>query len=320
MTKIINYAIATLSIVAFSGSLAPAIADDLNSSNTTTGSNSNNEVNTLVENSTTINNSNNADINNNLSVTANTGNNSASDNTGDASISTGNINGDVAVNNGANLNETGLGSSNLSSSTSVDINGTNTNTGSHSNNEVNGTIQTNLDINSSNNAYVNNNISGDFNTGGNKANDNTGDATINTGDININAKVDNCLNINLVNGFDKNLDCPIGGVELPPAVIPSGEVIPPTTAGSVPNVISQPGAVLAAAAANPLPQPAPVAPGNILSAQMLPVTGSAVNFKILLLMASLMSLVGLAIREKSKQKLAMVFAKSSRRIYTRNAI
>ncbi|OIP25461.1 hypothetical protein AUK11_00335 [bacterium CG2_30_37_16] len=79
------------------GSLAMPTMGDVSASNNKTGANSENDAIVKVENEMTIKNENNTSIDNKLCINANTGDNEANRNTGNGSVTSGDINGSVAV-------------------------------------------------------------------------------------------------------------------------------------------------------------------------------------------------------------------------------
>ena len=113
---------------------------------------------------------------------------------------------------------------------------TNSNTGADSNNEAGVTINNDVTITSNNNVNINNTISISANTGGNSADKNTGDGSVNTGDINFSVEIVNDLNNNFIGGPVPQGPADPGSV--PPAVMP-------TTA-------AKPGQVLAAVEGLPI--------------------------------------------------------------------
>lgn len=310
-------AITTLAVALALASPSLAVVD-VDASNSTTGSESNNQVNTTVESTTKVDNQNSANITNTINIKADTGNNSASNNTGDASIDTGKITGSVQVTNEGNINNIGdptAGNSvstinNINANGDVTVHVANANTGSNSSNEVNFEIKNAKEINNSNSANVSNFLNVDLNTGGNKADDNTGNAQIKTGSIVFNLGIVNCLNFNNVNSKN-SIECPTEK-NVPtknfPALVPFIGL--PEPAPLVPNVL-----------ATTIPVPiVPVSQDQILEASILPITGSEINFRWLLLTALTLTLGGLMIRQRANNNLALVYALPQRRIRTRNSI
>ena len=238
---------------------AVALADG-DASNSNTGADSTNNSSVSVDNDTTISSTNNATINNNLSVAANTGSNSASQNTGDGTVSSGDITGSISVTNSGNFNgdfdsliALNCGSNNCNFSAS------NSHTGADSTNNSSVNVRGDFDITLINEAEVDNNIGADLNTGGNSADENTGDGSVSSGDIDFSIDIVNDLNRNQIGGPLPE-EPPAG-----PGVIPQPGILPgaPT-----------PGQVLAAAAG------LPITGGNIPSWPILLV---AVGFALKLL-------------------------------------
>ncbi|MEX0621546.1 MAG: hypothetical protein WD187_00930 [Candidatus Woykebacteria bacterium] len=83
----------------------------------------------------------------------------------------------------------------------------NTNTGADSVNKAEVSVENNTTINSTNNANITNNISVKANTGKNEANKNTGDASIQTGDISGHVNITNKANGADVFNTNTNLIC-----------------------------------------------------------------------------------------------------------------
>jgi len=160
---------------------------DLNVEVSGNGADSQNSVNTQIENSTNIIVENQAWVQNNVSVSANTGRNEASQNSGAVEISTGNISVDGAVINRVNI-----------SSVRVDPQGNNGNieikniqNGANSVNDINVKIENEVNIEKINFAVVENDIDIQANTGENIANENLGDIEISTGNIDIDFEIIN---------------------------------------------------------------------------------------------------------------------------------
>lgn len=161
------------------------------------GANSDNTIAYAQNNSTNINVTNNANITNNVNGNANTGYNEASNNTGgNVSISTGSITvSDTIKNNSVNVYEV-----NASSGNGQDVSITIKDNGTDSFNSIKFSDENNVNIDVNNSANIVNNSNWDLNTGGNKANGNTGgDVTIATGDIVFNSTIENTgINVGLV--------------------------------------------------------------------------------------------------------------------------
>ena len=154
-----------------------------------------------IENSADIQNQ--ATTNNQLYLSADTGNNQASYNTGNGTIDTGNANimSNLVnfVNNTFNVKNWSFGilnifgkwdggisfgeqaSQNTSSSQSFETR--NEETGANSSNDTQNSIESQMNINIDNNLSIRKDLRADINTGNNKTEGNTGDGTIDTGDI-----------------------------------------------------------------------------------------------------------------------------------------
>lgn len=172
------------------------------------GHNSQNTVTFNQTQNTVINQNNTANITNNVTTKANTGYNSANDNTGNVTIRTGKItaqttienkriNNSVAKVNGLNCD----GSCNTNNNVLLKIFGN----GRGSINNIDFEIDDSTTFDSTNLATIYNDIVHKLNTGGNNANDNTGDVAIITGDIKSDVTVIN-KDINS-NYAEKDCDC-----------------------------------------------------------------------------------------------------------------
>lgn len=247
------------------------------------GSGSDNNIDINKSNDTTIDIKQNANINNDVDVKANTGDNKANDNTGDVSINTGDISGKVEVKN-ANINIDPVDVNSCCEDMSIKI----ADNGSDSDNSIKVNEENNIEIRLDNRAEVNNDVNIDANTGGNEADDNSGDVNIQTGDIDFEALVENGpINIKLVNIGEE--EAIIKPTEQPEEQEEEEEKAPSQPAAQPPavsqvsaaEVSSQPtGAVLAAAAEAP---------------EVLPISGNNIIL-YLTLMSILMFLLGLYLR------------------------
>ena len=171
-------------------------------SNSNTGADSNNDASVNIENNVTIEQNNDANINNIIHVNANTGGNSASKNTGDGSVNTGDINGSINIFNSVNgngLNSLGFDCDGLCA-VDLDISVSNTNTGADSDNEASVNVENDFDITQNNNLKIDNKVKADLDTGNNDADKNTGDGSVNTGDINFDINITNEGNENNIGG------------------------------------------------------------------------------------------------------------------------
>ncbi len=161
------------------------------------GSDSDNKANVQIANETALQQSNNADVDNNVEIDANTGDNDAEDNTGgDVSIETGDAKAVVDIANMVNQNVASIGGDNEGGSLDIEISGN----GSDSDNEVNVGLANLVQVVQTNDADIENDVEVDANTGKNDAEDNTGgEVAIETGDADVEVKVDNKANFNGVN-------------------------------------------------------------------------------------------------------------------------
>jgi len=202
----------------------------LNAGNTNTGSDSTNDAQSSIDNDTNIDLDNNAEILNNVTLDANTGDNSADKNTESGQITTGDANVNLNVVNIANMTSIGDGGTvwmvlinNLGqwsgqlfggdSSSGVyspfftfninpdgSLTATNQNTGAGSDNQASTSVDNDTDIQVSNTGNIVNNVTIDANTGGNSASYNTGNGSIQTGDVNIAVNIVNMLNNTFLSG------------------------------------------------------------------------------------------------------------------------
>ena len=193
-------------------------------SNSTTGANSENDSSVAQQRLNTVEQHNEANINNTVLVNANTGNNEVNQNTLGGTIETGQVNVQAEEVTVANnnliasgeetwwiviVNEAGkwvgkiLGANeddHVVVVDTIDLGAANNTTGADSSNQSNVNNSSNTEIVQNNQANVNNNIVINANTGGNSAEQNTGNANISTGDINIYQNVVNYVNNNIVGG------------------------------------------------------------------------------------------------------------------------
>ena len=149
------------------------------------GENSSSEVQVSQTTATNVVQNNNANITNDININANTGNNSIEQSTGESSIDTGNVITNISIVNQANA------SVNQSDQTTSSLNAFISGNGTDSQNSIVNS-QTNNSINVVNNvANISTIISGIVNTGYNKANSNSGDVSITTGNILIKQLIQN---------------------------------------------------------------------------------------------------------------------------------
>jgi hypothetical protein len=174
------------------------------------GVGSDNAVNVLSASNTTVNQNNNANVRNDIDANASTGKNDAKYNTGgDVTIMTGNASTSVAVNTVANRNLAHVGGgSGSNNGSSVQILGN----GAWSDNTVNLLDSSSVVLTQDNNANIDNDVDADAKTGGNEAKFNTGgDVTIDTGDAEATAWVNNSVNFNAA---DVDCGCLLGGTDV----------------------------------------------------------------------------------------------------------
>lgn len=162
----------------FAAAVLPAVATGNNCGNGTTGPLSTNYCTINNSSDVSVENINDAQISNRVTVTANTGNNSASYNTLGGSVKTGNATLNTTVSNIANWNTTTITGGPAMSSNS----GANEITGPSSDNRVTIDNRLKLDVDNSNTASVINEVDTISNSGNNRADFNTGPASVRTGD------------------------------------------------------------------------------------------------------------------------------------------
>lgn len=165
------------------------------------GTGSDNAATTSTVNTTFVTQTNDARINNNVDVDANTGRNDANGNTGgDVTVRSGNSDVDVAVNNMANQNMAKVQNcGGCPGDLKVVIEGN----GSHSNNTADVTRAKTVVLTQDNRADINNDVNVNSDTGGNRANDNTGavlgssDPEVRSGNSSVNVRLGTAVNHNV---------------------------------------------------------------------------------------------------------------------------
>lgn len=155
------------------------------------GSDTDNAISVTQEANTTVEQSNSADINNNVQQTADTGNNEANENSGNVQTTTGDINTTTDISNQANISSVDVNCCNGSSTEAVISDNA---SGSDNSIDINRSNDTTVSIDQK--ADIKNEVSVNANTGGNSANDNDGDVSIDTGDIDGRVEITN-ENINI---------------------------------------------------------------------------------------------------------------------------
>jgi hypothetical protein len=165
------------------------------------GSHSENAVDLDLSNTTWVDQNNEADLDNNVDVWANTGYNDANDNTGDGEVSvdTGNAKANATVSNMANANVAFVGGDGEGALELI-ISGNGTDTLNY----IDADLANTLTVQQNNDADIENDVEVGANTGKNDTNDNTGDGgvSIDTGDAEAGATVDNAVNFNFANVAD----------------------------------------------------------------------------------------------------------------------
>jgi len=206
------------------GSTASLGSNSSTAANNKTGSGSDNSASTTTSNTSDLSLNNNLNLANNIKLFGDTGGNDSGENTGSGSTSTGDVNSNLKVTNIGNTNGIGDGGTlwlvlvnNLGKWTGqvwgFDSTGTaspfftfsigtdgslNAGTGAGSKNSSSNTTTNSTSATLNNNANVKNNIYINANTGGNSAEENTGNGTIKTGDVNVAANILNMINNNFI--------------------------------------------------------------------------------------------------------------------------
>ncbi|MEN9407859.1 MAG: hypothetical protein RLZZ455_1075 [Candidatus Parcubacteria bacterium] len=143
------------------------------------GSESANAVSSTTQTETAVQQSNQSETTNTVSGTSETGSNEASKNTGDTAIQTGNTESSVGVTNQGNISSVDTSSCCQTGEKTITVSGN----GDNSTNTVDANHTATVTTTVHQNATITNTITGTANTGGNKANNNGGDAVIITGNI-----------------------------------------------------------------------------------------------------------------------------------------
>src|SRR3990172_11574971 len=163
----------------------------INAEITSNGTDSENAIIIENTNSTTVTVNQNATIENYISGTLNTGGNIASNNSGNVYIETGNINVAGSIINGpVNTSLVNIGSGGRSNVGAL-ISGN----GSGSQNLISAAFYSPLNVNVFQRVNFSNSVDWDLNTGRNSANDNSGDVSIKTGEIDFEFLIKNIANI-----------------------------------------------------------------------------------------------------------------------------
>ena len=145
------------------------------------GQDSSNSVAVSSQNQTTTQQTNTANVNNNTSDNTNTGNNSANNNNGAAAVTSGNAATTTNVTTDANHNQADVQNCNCTNSGTATV----ANNGANSSNNVIYSSNTTNVVNSTNTAHITTVTIGNVNTGNNHANNNLGDVSIKSGNINV---------------------------------------------------------------------------------------------------------------------------------------
>lgn len=179
--KKVTVAVLAILVSGFSPLLSPyprVFAEEIVVSGNSNDSASN--VTVVQQSDATVSQSNESNIQNNTTTTSDSGHNSASDNNGNVSVETGNISTDTSVSNQANVSIVDANTCCLKDQGSIAVSGN----GAGSSNDVDVSNATTITTTTQQTATIVTNITGSAVTGHNRANDNQGDVTIVTGNIN----------------------------------------------------------------------------------------------------------------------------------------
>jgi len=226
----LGYIVASFSALMLLG-IGVASANGLSAINEDTGEDSRNEAKLDIDNQVDVRNDNRTDIDSILDIAANTGDNEANDNEGDGDVESGDIDLAVEIANLVGFNRQdcsgdcpsgdGMGGcpgdcSNNNHGKDFccpfggDIAAGNFDTGEDSRNEAKVYIDNDVKIRNDNRTDIRNDISACLNTGDNEANHNDGDGTVSTGNINVDASVNNVVNNTSASSIP-GACCPFGG-------------------------------------------------------------------------------------------------------------
>jgi hypothetical protein len=185
----------------FMGSVSLVSAEDIVVSDN--GSNSQNNVNVTQDTSSNVSQDNTASVANTVDTSTETGNNSANDNSGESvAVSTGDATNVVASETVTNVSNAEVGCCSNDGGGSVVVSGN----GQDSQNTANVNNSSTTTVNITQNATITTNISGYANTGNNSANDNSGDVSIETGNIYARGEIINASNFASVSVASGNGD------------------------------------------------------------------------------------------------------------------
>jgi hypothetical protein len=162
--------------------------------NQNTGHGSENEAETKVDNDINLWNMNQASVANDADVKLNTGKNEADENTGNVTVDTGQAQSNVNIINGG-------GSNNNSTAINIDLSAlsltaANATTGADSENEAEAKFENDISVGNKNSNLISNDVDVCNNTGENSASENTGTASLNTGNAISNVNIENQVNAN----------------------------------------------------------------------------------------------------------------------------
>jgi len=164
--------------------------------NITTGPFSENENEWEIDQDFNLDIDNDAYLENDWDFVVNTGDEHIYDNTCVGDVQTGDISGNIRVNNELNSENMNLDLMSLGDMGNIDVKFANDYTGPHSENENEAEIRSEVDVDIRNTAHIDNDLDLRANTGENHIGSNTADGDIQTGDIRFDAEVNNSVNAN----------------------------------------------------------------------------------------------------------------------------
>lgn len=185
--------------------ISPIFAQTLETGNNSNGAGSTNQAEIAVTQSTETVQENTSEINTSVNLNLSTGGNTSNNNVGNTNTQTGNIDTGVAISNvvDANIAETSCGACGIDNESAK-----NTGNGAKSENKAEIHDESNLAVTQSNESEIQNESSINAATGGNKANNNVGDTTITTGNIDVTVAKLTEAGKNILHIFD----CGNGGI------------------------------------------------------------------------------------------------------------
>lgn len=167
---------------------------NINLTNQSTGTDSDNQIDVVLNDSNTVEMNNSSDVTNNIDLNLNSGENKTNGNNGDVKVHTGDISVSETIKNHVGANRLVGEMCGLCGATTV--NQSNVKTGEDSINKIEVVVNKNSSVHTDNKVVLKNEVKGDINTGQNEANENNGETFVESGEIVVNVEVDNELNDN----------------------------------------------------------------------------------------------------------------------------